>query len=440
MTHKLSDICTIIKGDTGIMKAIPGEYAMITLGEENKTHNEYQFDAKAVIIPLVSSTGHGHASMKRVKYFEGKFSLGTILCAVIPKDETKINANYLHIYLHENREKLLVSLMKGAANVSLPITRLDNVEVVIPSMERQLEIVKLEETISKENEQLINKFENQSKLISQLRQSILQEAIQGKLTVEWRKQNPNIEPAEKLLKRIKTEKEKLIKEKKIKKEKTLLPISENEIPFELPEGWVWCRLGEIVRHNAGKTLHKGKNTGEFRNYITTSNVYWGFFELDKIKQIQIEDSELDRCTAEKGDLLICEGGDVGRSAIWDKDYSICFQNHIHRVRAYCNINIKYIFYHLKFLYFSKSILSYKKGMGIGNLSGTALSSIVLPLPPLSEQQAIVSKVEILLDKCTQLQTEIESLNIHSKNLLKALFNETFEKKIDGRKSGDNLKK
>lgn len=127
MKYKLGDICTITKGETGIMQAIEGNYTMITLGEVNKTHIEFQFDAKAVIIPLVSSTGHGHASMKRVKYFEGKFALGSILCAVIPKDENLILAKYLHIYLHENRENLLVSLMKGAANVSLPIKRLYDV-------------------------------------------------------------------------------------------------------------------------------------------------------------------------------------------------------------------------------------------------------------------------------------------------------------------------
>ncbi len=74
--YKLGDICTITKGKTGIMNAIDGQYTMVTLGEENKTHNEYQFDVKAVINPLVSSTGHGHASMKRVKYIEGKFALG----------------------------------------------------------------------------------------------------------------------------------------------------------------------------------------------------------------------------------------------------------------------------------------------------------------------------------------------------------------------------
>jgi len=268
--------------------------------------------------------------------------------------------------------------------------------------------------------------EIQKNRLSKLCQSILQEAIQGKLTAEWREQNPCIEPATELIKRIKAEKEQSIKEKKIKREKPVSPISKDEIPFELPQGWMWCRLGEIAQHNSGKTLHKGQNKGKLRDYITTSNLYWNKFELDNIKQIKIEEKELERFTAIKGDLLICEGGDVGRAAIWDKDYDICFQNHIHRVRVYSSISVKYLYYNMMYLYGNRVILSYKKGMGIPNLSGMALSSIVIPLPSFLEQQAIVSKLETLLEKCNKLQEEIEKMNKNSKELLRALFNETFK--------------
>ncbi len=91
---RLGDICTIEKGNIGITKAIPGEYPLVVLGEERKTHNEYQFDDEAVIIPLVSSTGHGHRSMKRIFFQRGKFAVGSILCAVIPKDKTKLSAEF----------------------------------------------------------------------------------------------------------------------------------------------------------------------------------------------------------------------------------------------------------------------------------------------------------------------------------------------------------
>ena len=108
---KLGEVCTIEKGNIGIMKAIPGEYPLVVLGEERKTHKEFQFDDEAVIIPLVSSTGHGHRSMKRIFFQTGKFSVGSILCAVIPKDRTQLSAEFLYRYLDLNKEKELVSRM-----------------------------------------------------------------------------------------------------------------------------------------------------------------------------------------------------------------------------------------------------------------------------------------------------------------------------------------
>jgi len=181
MKYRLGDICSIVKGATGIMKAIPGEYVMVALGEANKTHNEFQFDTKAVIIPLVSSTGHGHASMKRVKYQEGKFALGNILCAVIPKDENLVLAKYLHIYLHWNREELLVSQMKGMANVSLPMNKIADVEVIIPSIDEQLRIIELESKLVTKEKEADKLFDEQLSLLENLNQAILQEAVQGKL-------------------------------------------------------------------------------------------------------------------------------------------------------------------------------------------------------------------------------------------------------------------
>ncbi|MDZ7934557.1 MAG: restriction endonuclease subunit S [Emticicia sp.] len=294
MKYKLGDICTITKGETGIMKAIDGAYTMITLGEANKTHNEFQFDTKAAIIPLVSSTGHGHASMKRVKYQEGKFALGNILCAVIPKDEDFVLAKYLQIYLHWNREELLVSQMKGMANVSLSMGKIADVEVIVPNIEKQKEIVALEKTLTIKELEGEKLFSQQLTLIENLNQAILQEAVQGKLLAKASietdfsippakaggnlaggNSNDNlseiqyhlpqalacgtenqtsigfsqIETGQQLLQRIKAE-----KAKTGKKEKPLPPIKKEEIPFEIPENWVWCRLGEVIQISSGDGL------------------------------------------------------------------------------------------------------------------------------------------------------------------------------------------
>ncbi|MBK7042042.1 MAG: restriction endonuclease subunit S [Bacteroidetes bacterium] len=397
MKYRLGDICTITKGETGIMKAIPGAYTMVALGEANKTHNEFQFDTKAIIIPLVSSTGHGHASMKRVKYQEGKFALGSILCAVIPKDEKVVLAKYLHIYLHWNREELLVSQMKGMANVSLPMNKIADVLVTVPGIEKQQEIIALEVQLVEKELSVEKLLSDQLTQLENLNQAILQEAVQGKLV----KQDKKDEPASELLKRIKAEKVKSGKKKKI-----LPPIKPEEIPFEIPDNWVWARIGDIAQHNSGKTLDSGRNTGELREYITTSNLYWGYFVIDELRKMPMNNEDLDRCTAIKGDLLICEGGEAGRSAVWESEGSICFQNHIHRVRPYLDINSYYLYCYMKKIFVSGEINNYRKGMGIKNLSGTALSSIIIPLPPLSEQKRIVAEIEKQTAKTKQLKEHI----------------------------------
>ena len=150
--------------------------------------------------------------------------------------ERLLNSNY---FLRKISELSIV----GSAQKSIHERDLLKLDIDIPDLETQKFIAK--RIISKESNysSLINEIQTQKQLLTQLKQSILQEAIQGKLTTDWRVQNPNTEPAPELLKRIKAEKEQLIKVKGIKKKKVLPPISKEEIPFELPEGWVWCRLG-----------------------------------------------------------------------------------------------------------------------------------------------------------------------------------------------------
>ena len=162
-------------------------------------------------------------------------------------------------------------------------------------------------------------------IVKQAKSKILDLAIRGKLVP----QDPNDELASLLLERIKAEHP----ESNKKASKT----SDNShYTFSLPESWEWTTLGEISQHNTGKTLDKSRNSGFLHKYITTSNLYWDSFILDNLKEMPFEENELEKYSAIEGDLLICEGGDGGRSAIWDKEYPICFQNHIHRVSVYNN--------------------------------------------------------------------------------------------------------
>ena len=173
----------------------------------------------------------------------------------------------------------------------------------------------------------------------------------------------------------------------------------------LPPQWVRVHLATIADHNTGKTLDKNRNTGSSLPYITTSNLYWGRFELNNLKEFLIEDSELERCQARKGDLLVIEGGDAGRSAIWSAEEPMCFQNHIHRVRPFFGITSEYLYRCFEQFYLSGEIENYRQGVGIKSLSGKKLAQIPINLPPLEEQQRIVAKVDELMQLCDQLEQQ-----------------------------------
>ena len=236
---------------------------------------------------------------------------------------------------------------------------------------------------------------------------ILDLAIRGKLVP----QDPNDEPASVLLERIRAENEELIKQGKIKRDKKESVIYkgddnsyyevigsetaniDEEIPFNLPDKWEWVRLGVLFSHNTGKTLNKKDTTGIKMTYITTSNLYWNRFELDFLKEMNFTESEIEKCTVQKGDLLVCEGGDIGRAAIWNYDNEIRIQNHIHKLRPFTEISI--LLYYYVFYYYKLTDRINGRGIGIQGLSSNQLHNMFLPLPPLNEQKRIADKVSQL---------------------------------------------
>ena len=281
----------------------------------------------------------------------------------------------------------------------------------------------------------------------QLKNSILQWAIQGKLVP----QDPNDEPASVLLERIRAEKAKLIKEKKLKKDKNesiiyrgednsyyekFLATGEvkcidEEIPFEIPATWEWCRLGYIFSHCTGKALNGTNRKGNLYTYITTSNLYWDRFELSSLKEMYFTEEELGKCTATKGDLLVCEGGDIGRSAIWNYDYNIRIQNHIHKLRSYIPLCTRF-FYYVMYLYKGIGYIG-GKGIGIQGLSSGALHNILIPTPSINEQKRIISQIEAIMPiavKYEKSQEELNQLNdsIHNR-LRKSILQEAIQGKL-----------
>ena len=242
-------------------------------------------------------------------------------------------------------------------------------------------------------------------IYDKLKKSILQYAIQGKLVP----QDSNDEPASVLLERIRAEKKAQLGKKYV--ESYIYKGDDNcyyekvgsetknitdEIPFDIPDPWEWARVDTLFQHNTGKALNSANTKGNYREYITTSNLYWNYFKLDSLKKMLFTDEEIDKCSLKKGDLLVCEGGDIGRAAIWNYDIPMCIQNHIHRLRAYSAVETKF-YYCVLYLYKQLGIIG-GKGIGIQGLSTKALGRIIFPVPPLAEQKRIIEQINVIFSK------------------------------------------
>ena len=308
--------------------------------------------------------------------------------------------------------------MKGAGSVIKnipPFEYLKAIIVAIPPIAEQKRIINRYHQLST----LSDRFDKLQKELNSLsneiclsiKKSILQEAIQGKLVPQIAEEGT----AQALLEQIRQEKQKLVKEGKLKKsalngsviykgddnkyyeqiDGKVVDITD-EMPYEIPDTWAWARIGILFAHNNGKQLNKSNSSGRFMEYITTSNLYWDGFKLDNLKKMPFEKNEIERCQAIKGDLLVCEGGDVGRACIWEYDFPIMLQNHIHKLRAYYPLCTKY-FYYIFYLYNKIGIIG-GKGIGIQGFSAKALHNTLVPLPPFSEQERICNRISELFSK------------------------------------------
>ena len=267
------------------------------------------------------------------------------------------------------------------------------------------EIEKFEPLIAEYDklEQQVTKLDG--KIYDKLKKSILQYAIQGKLVP----QDSNDEPAAVLLERIRAEKKAQLGKKYV--ESYIFKGDDNcyyekvgsktkniteEIPFDIPDSWEWARVDTLFQHNTGKALNSANTKGNYREYITTSNLYWNYFKLDSLKKMLFTDEEVDKCSLKNGDLLVCEGGDIGRAAIWNYDIPMCIQNHIHRLRAYSAVETKF-YYCVLYLYKQSGIIG-GKGIGIQGLSTKALGRIIFPVPPLADQKRIIEQINVIFSK------------------------------------------
>jgi len=351
-TVKLGKLCTIEKGLTGIQKAVDGQYPLVTTSEERKTHNTFQFDTEAVIIPLVSSTGHGHASIKRIHFQKGKFALGSILCALVPNEKSQLNAEYLYLFLDLNKEKELVGRMKGMANVTLPLKEIVDIDLPLPPIDVQLKIVAALNKHLTKIRNIKKIYESTAASSEKLFPSILRETFE-----EGHK-----------------------------------------------KGWQEKTLGEICE------IARGGSPRPIKNYLTnaddginwikisdaTASVKYIYQTKQKIRKEGLHKTRM----VQPGDFLLTNSMSYGRPYIMKTSGAI--HDGWLLLRPDENVLEEYLYYFLMSDEMYRQFTALAGGAVVQNLNIDLVKSVKILIPTLLEQKKLISKLNALSDKIAAL--------------------------------------
>jgi type I restriction enzyme, S subunit len=305
-----------------------------------------------------------------------------------------------------------------------------NYEIRLPSVEEQL--IQIDKIKLQKNSfgELTSELTHQLDLIKQLRQAFLREAMQGKL-VRSSELGVGSETGHKLLAKIKAEKAQLIAEKKLKKEKELALISEEEIPFEIPEHWAFCRIAEISTKIGSGSTPKGSNYSETgKPFFRSQNIYDNGLVYDDIKFVSDDvQKQMNGTVVLANDILLnITGGSMGRCALVPNDFEEGnVSQHVCIIRPLLFNNI---FLHKLVLspYFQNLIFSSTSGAGREGLPKYNLEQFIIPLPPLHEQEQIVAKLEELMAFCDGLEESIKESQGYNEKLLQQVLREALQGK------------
>lgn len=339
-------------------------------------------------------------------------------------DTTKIDKEFLILFIKSKVFKARISQIElsGSAQKSIHEKTFLNLEFFLPPLQSQKEIatelLKFKIDFNKLSFELAYQFN----LVKKLRQQLLQDAVQGKLV----SQNPKDEPAIELLKKIKAEKEKLIAEKKIKKEKEFPPLRPDETPFEIPENWVWCRLGELGICRTGTTpatINK-EYFGDYIPFIKPADITLNGLVTNNegLSQLGLKEGVL---VPNNSLLMVCIGGSIGKS--YFTEFQVSCNQQINTISPLANIKSSFLQYFLQSNYFQKTVWAKASGGTTPIINRSKWESIFIPLPPLEEQKRIFQKLDILMQYCNELEASIMESESQNEKLLQQVLREALRK-------------
>jgi len=369
-----------------------------------------------------------NADKGAVAIYKGKDNvMATIHYSSYTFDKTKINIDYLTWFLKSKRFiEILRTQAKGGIKTELKAKKLLPLEIDLPTLPLQLEILTKIESMNQENDLLLNEIALKIKLTKKLKQTIIQEAIEGKLTVDWRKENPNTETASALLKCIKEEKYQLIADKKRKKEKPLPLITEEEILFELPKSWEWCRLGNITNYGSSQKIDSEEIKADTW-VLDLEDIEKESSKILQYKTFSDRPSLSTKSIFKKGWVLYSKLRPYLDKVVVALNDGVC-TTEILPLPIYSRLQSHYLMYTLKGKHFLNYVNSKVGGMKMPRLGTSDGKMALIPLAPLEEQKVIIRKVESLMKKCQVLEQVIKTSEAHAQMLMQAVLKEAFEVK------------
>ena len=413
----LGELARIEKGQTGIQQAQPGAFPLVVTAAERATCDHFDFDGSAAIIPLVSSTGHGNASINRLHYQEGKFALGTILVAVFPHDPNLISARFLFEYLSAFKEELLVARMTGTANVTLSVGRVADVPIplICPEVQR-----KVDELMA---------------LCDQLEQARAgREAVRDRLTIASlaRLTAPDTDAetfqshARFALQSLPTLTTRPDQIKTLRQTILNLAVRGKLVKKDIKGLNKECELESLVKIVRGSSPRpKGDSQyygGPVPRLLIADITRDGKYVTPQLDSLTLEGAKLSR-PMPKGSLVLAISGSYGVPAFLAVD--ACIHDGFIGFRDVSgDVYPEYLYLVMLFRrpYFDDVV----KDSGLKNLTTEHLKRLVVPLPPLADQHRIVAKVDALMALCDQLEASLTTTATTRSKLLEALLHEALE--------------
>ena len=434
---KIKDLFHFEKGGLQSSKCTPGEFDFITAAAEWKTHNEFSHECEALIFAAAAS-----GSLGRTHYVNGKFVSSDLCFIITPKDPVKypIDLNFYHLIFQAFKDEIVRNTKAGTSKEAIGLTAFGKYELPYFDIAKQQEVKEQFVTAQESTIGLDSELTHQLDLVKQLRQAFLREAMQGKLVP----QGPNDEPASVLLEKIKAEKERLVKEKKIngataRKQKPLPPITKEEIPFDIPENWVWCKIDSLVFD-----LNSDLRTGPFGTALNKSEhkkdgvPVWGIESISKSGQFtnsnkifvdEVKAHELRSFEVLGGDLIISRSGTIAELCMipFETKKGLLSTN-LMKISLNHSVMMPEIFCHIikGSTYIKESLKEMCSGSTRLFLTQKILKQLVFPLPPLSEQQRIVTKLDELMRYCDELEASIKESQQQNELLLQQVLREALE--------------